>query len=62
MNAENSSAAQDESPAPAPAPAPAAATEPEPAPATAASTAGRRFTRTTHSASTTADSSNPRPY
>eukprot|EP00965_Chrysotila_dentata_P068142 2254296-Pleurochrysis_carterae.AAC.1 len=62
MDAENSSAAQDEPPAPAPASAPAAATEPEPAPATAAPTAGRRFTRTTPSASTTADPSNPRPY
>eukprot|EP00965_Chrysotila_dentata_P126932 4198561-Pleurochrysis_carterae.AAC.1 len=50
MDAGNSSAAQDEPPAPAPASAPAAAAEPEPAPAVAASTAGRRFTRTTPSA------------
>eukprot|EP00965_Chrysotila_dentata_P026453 876015-Pleurochrysis_carterae.AAC.1 len=62
MDAENSSAAQDEPLAPAPAPAPAAATEPEPAPATAVPTAGRRFTRTTPSASATADPNNPRPY
>eukprot|EP00965_Chrysotila_dentata_P170590 5631455-Pleurochrysis_carterae.AAC.1 len=62
MDAENSTAAQDEPPAPAQAPAPAAVTEPESAPATAAPTAGRRFARTAPSASTTADPNNPRPY